>query len=89
MKRAMPCCGANPSAMAYSLAETAKENQLNPFTYLKYLFEQLPNLDVEDRDVLDSLLPWSDRLPDDVRHPVASTDHSIDSARRERQVGAI
>ncbi|MHB0929682.1 MAG: IS66 family transposase [Candidatus Nanopelagicales bacterium] len=61
--------GANASAMAYSLAETAKENHLNPFIYLKYLFEQLPNLDVEDRDVLDSLLPWSDRLPDDVRHP--------------------
>ncbi len=39
----------------------AKENHLHPFTYLKYLFEQLPNLAVEGRDVLDSLLLF--RIP--------------------------
>jgi transposase len=61
--------GASASAMAYSIAETAKENHLNPFAYLQYLFEQLPNVDVKDPAVLDSLLPWSEQLPDDVRHP--------------------
>jgi hypothetical protein len=45
--------GAKASATIYSIVETAKENGLNPFTYLIYLFEQLPNVDVKDRKVLD------------------------------------
>src|SRR5699024_8467192 len=40
--------GANASAIIYSVVETAKENGLNPFNYLKYLFEILPNMDIED-----------------------------------------
>ncbi|QGG48326.1 IS66 family transposase [Heliorestis convoluta] len=51
--------GARASAIVYSIIETAKENGLNPFTYLIYLFEQLPNIDTEDEQVLDQLLPWS------------------------------
>jgi len=35
--------GADSSAIVYSIIETAKENKLNPFEYLKYLFETLPN----------------------------------------------
>ncbi|HHW17605.1 MAG TPA: transposase domain-containing protein [Firmicutes bacterium] len=42
--------------------ETAKENGLVPFEYLRYLFEKLPNLNLGDGD-LDELLPWSDSLP--------------------------
>nr|WP_312847079.1 transposase domain-containing protein [Paenibacillus sp. SDF0028] len=43
--------------------ETAKENQFNPFKYLMYLFEQLPQLpDPNDSEVLDKL-PWSSSLP--------------------------
>ena len=30
--------GAKASAVAYSIVESAKENGLNPFEYLKYLF---------------------------------------------------
>ena len=56
-------CGARASAMVYSIVETAKENGLNPFEYLKYLLEQLPNVDVKDQNALDLLLPWSDSLP--------------------------
>lgn len=56
--------GAVASATIYSIIETAKENALNPFTYLTYLFEQLPNADVNDSNVLDKLLPWSSALPD-------------------------
>lgn len=52
--------GARASAVIYSIVETAKENALNPFNYLCYLFEQLPNLGGKD---LDELLPWSDSLP--------------------------
>ena len=52
--------GARASAIVYSVVETAKENGLIPFEYLRYLFERLPNL---GDDELDELLPWSDSLP--------------------------
>jgi len=55
--------GATSSAIAYSIVETAKANGLSPFHYLKYLFEQLPNININDADILDSLLPWSDGIP--------------------------
>jgi transposase len=55
--------GAGASATIYSIVETAKENGLNPFSYLQYLFERLPNLDIQDETALDGLLPWSDTLP--------------------------
>ena len=56
--------GAKASATIYSVIETAKENSLNPFKYLQYLFEQLPQLaDPKDPDELDKLLPWSASLP--------------------------
>ncbi|SLL37351.1 Uncharacterised protein [Mycobacteroides abscessus subsp. abscessus] len=29
--------------MTYSIVETAKENGLNPYQYLMYIFEKLPN----------------------------------------------
>lgn len=56
--------GAKASAIIYSVMETAKENGLNPFKYLVYLFEQLPQLpDPKNPEVLDKLLPWSPSLP--------------------------
>ena len=55
--------GARASAIIYSIVETAKENGLNPFHYLSYLFEKLPNLNIKDEASLDKLLPWSDSLP--------------------------
>nr|WP_244562830.1 transposase domain-containing protein [Paenibacillus uliginis] len=37
---------------------------MNPFQYLKYLFEQLPQLDdPKDPSVLDRFMPWSISLP--------------------------
>ncbi len=59
--------GARASAVTYSIVETAKENGLNPFLYLQHLFEQLPNIDVNDEGALDKLLPWSQTLPDVIR----------------------
>ena len=56
--------GANVSAIAYSIVETAKENNLNPFEYLKYLFNTMPNVDVNNPEVIKTLLPWSETLPD-------------------------
>ncbi|WP_395939559.1 transposase domain-containing protein [Clostridium sp. DJ247] len=38
--------------------ETAKENALNPFNYLTYLFEKMPNSDFENNpDVFEFLFP--------------------------------
>lgn len=55
--------GARASAIIYSIVETAKENGLNPYYYLHYLFERLPNMDTANEDDLDKLLPWSKTLP--------------------------
>jgi transposase len=55
--------GAKASATIYSIVESAKENGLNPYSYLQYLFEKLPNVDIQDQDAVDELLPWSSALP--------------------------
>ena len=56
--------GANSSAIIYSMVEIAKENGLNPYLYLEYLFDKLPNVDLGDKKMLDEFLPWSDNLPE-------------------------
>jgi len=63
----------------YSIIETAKENNLKPYNYLMYLFEQLPNVDTNDPDVIDSLLPWSDILPEECRLPAKEDTTASDS----------
>lgn len=55
--------GATASAIAYSIVETAKENGLNPFPYVTYVLQQLPNTDLSDTQALDQLLPWSASIP--------------------------
>jgi transposase len=47
--------GAEASAIFFSLIETAKANGLEPYAYLRYLFEKLPL--IEDEDGYRSLLP--------------------------------
>lgn len=64
--------GAKASAIIYSIVETAKENGLNPFYYLKYLFEELPNMDTNDKEKLSQLMPWSPTLPEECRVPIKS-----------------
>lgn len=56
--------GAEASAIAYSIAETAKANDLRPYEYFEHLFEVIPQHQ-EDTDLsfLDDLLPWSPNLP--------------------------
>lgn len=59
--------GAQASAVIYSISETAKLNNLNPYYYFKYLLETIPNLTDKEGNIeklkLDPLLPWSDKLP--------------------------
>jgi len=64
--------GAKASAIIYSIIETAKENGLHPFAYLKYLFEQIPDCKTSD---LDRLLPWSSTLPVDCHIPDTSSHY--------------
>jgi len=59
--------GAKASAILFSIMETAKANNLSPFHYLEYLFEQIPNINVNDDKELKELLPWSDDLPEDIK----------------------
>ena len=57
--------GAKASGILYSIAETAKANGLKPFDYFKYLLEQiLLHLDDEPGSYIDSIVPWSDKIPD-------------------------
>lgn len=50
--------GAKASALVFSLIETAKENALNPFVYLTYVFTNAPNWDIRNNaDLLQWLIP--------------------------------
>jgi len=59
--------GATISGICYSIVETAKQNNLIPFEYLMYLFDQLPNIDTSNLDELDALLPWSKEIPKNIK----------------------
>ena len=62
--------GAKSSAIIYSIAETAKANNLKPYDYFEYLLSEIPkHLDDTDRSFLDDLLPWSPNLPANCRKP--------------------
>ena len=53
--------GAITSACVYSLVETAKANALDPFLYLRTLFEEIPGSDYRrNSDTMERLMPWSD-----------------------------
>jgi len=56
--------GAKTSAIIYSIVETAKENGLNPFDYLKFVFERIRTIDPADSSTIDYLLPWSEGAQD-------------------------
>lgn len=60
--------GAEASATAYTLVETAKMNQLDVYKYIEFLLEMMPNTDyIRNPRLLDAYLPWSDRLPEECR----------------------
>ena len=59
--------GAEASALLYSLIETAKANKLEPYAYLRYIFEKLPvAATLEDYE---ALLPWN-VAPEQLTAPV-------------------
>lgn len=59
--------GADASAKIYSLMITCIENRINPYMYFTHLFENLPNMDLTDKESLRKFLPYSEELPDYTR----------------------
>ena len=60
--------GAEASAIIYSIAETAKANNLKPYHYFEYLLTEIPkHMDDHDTSFCEDLLPWSDKLPAECR----------------------
>ena len=57
--------GADGSAVMYSIIETAKENGLDPYGYLAYIFREAPNMDLNNEDEFARLLPWN--TPENIR----------------------
>lgn len=52
--------GAAASAMIYSIAETAKANNLNTYKYFELLLTELPkHMGDKSLDFIDNLLPWA------------------------------
>ena len=62
--------GAEASAILFSMAETAKANRLKPYEYFKHLLTEIPKHQNDTTlDFLEDLLPWSEKLPADIRKP--------------------
>lgn len=61
--------GAQASAVCYSIAESAKANDLKPYYYFKHLLTELPSR-MDDKgniepSTLDDLMPWAKELPEE------------------------
>jgi hypothetical protein len=63
--------GAVSSSIYYSLIETAKENGLNPYQYLKFLLEKIP---LTTTSGLEALLPWGEGIPEYCRIPTKASN---------------
>ena len=51
--------GARASAVIYSIVETAKANNLASRDYIQFLFENLPDMEIQTHpERLDQILPW-------------------------------
>lgn len=60
--------GAENSAIIYSIAETTKANDLKPYEYFEHLLTEIPkHMEDTDRSFLDDLLPWSEKLPKEIK----------------------
>jgi len=74
--------GADASSAYYSIIETAKANNLNPFQYLKWLLEKLPTAKTDE---MESLLPWSKELPDCCRIPEKTSNIKRDRPKTPKR----
>lgn len=59
---------ARASAIIYSITETCKLNNLNIFYYISHLLTEIPkHMDDTNLDFLEDLLPWSEKLPEEMQ----------------------
>lgn len=54
-------CGAEVTGKLFSIVQTARSNGLNVEKYINYVIENI------DKKNINELLPYSDKLPNDVR----------------------
>ena len=67
--------GAQASAIIYSIAETAKANNLKPYKYFEHLLTEIPKHQNDtNMDFLAKLLPWSEELPQECRKTINEND---------------
>jgi len=61
--------GAKSSALLYSIAETAKANNLKPYEYFVHLLTELQRhpRDRVPKEVLQKVMPWSEDIPKECR----------------------
>ena len=64
--------GAQSSAVLFSMAETAKANDLKPYAYFEYILRELSLRRDDPKDqrkqfIIDNLLYWSPKLPEHIR----------------------
>lgn len=58
--------GAEESAAVFSLIETTKANRLDPYDYIEFILDYLPQQDlVENPERLDWFLPWSEEIKEE------------------------
>ena len=62
------------SAAIYSVTTTAKANGLNPRLYVEWLLTEMPNAGELTDEVVDSFLPWSDRVPESCKLDPAAAE---------------
>ena len=58
--------GADASAYAYSVIQTAKANGVNPYHYLCFLFSKAPS-DLMTDEELEKLAPWNEAVRTEVK----------------------
>lgn len=68
--------GARASAAIYSVTTTAKANGLNPRLYVEWLLTEMPNAGELTDEVVDSFLPWSDRVPESCKLDPAAAENA-------------
>ena len=65
--------GAEASAIMFSMSETLKANGLKAFEYFQYVLTEMPKYmgkNFKDHTFVDDFLPWSDKLPAELRKTV-------------------
>ena len=70
--------GAQSSAIAYSIVESAKANGLNPYQYLLHLLSELPTVLTKDQAAdLSRFLPWAPDLPECSRRDAVPSQSGV------------